>query len=195
MDSGIYTIYNKINGKQYVGSSINIRKRWNEHRSKLRRHKHHSRILQYAWDKYGEGAFIFMREASCPHRYLLKLEQHYINCLKPEYNATSTAGRTTFTDEQKASISLKLKGHVVTEKSKLASTLANTGNKYNQGRKQPPSFYEKANKKIKQITKDGEIVAIWLSINEAGKALGIAPTGIGNCINGWSNPVLGLFGC
>ncbi len=57
--SGIYAITNKINGRQYVGSSINIKKRWACHISGLTRGTSRSVRLQAAWTKYGTESFEF----------------------------------------------------------------------------------------------------------------------------------------
>jgi len=56
---GIYIIQNMDNGKVYVGSTVNLRKRWIKHKFHLNRGDHHSLHLQRAWDKYGESAFVF----------------------------------------------------------------------------------------------------------------------------------------
>lgn len=56
---GIYAIRHRESGKVYIGSSIDIALRWRVHRSQLNCGKHHSRFLQRAWSKYGEGAFVF----------------------------------------------------------------------------------------------------------------------------------------
>lgn len=55
----IYRIRNIIDGKFYVGSTINQRERFRTHRNKLRRGVHHTPHLQNAWRKYGEEAFVF----------------------------------------------------------------------------------------------------------------------------------------
>jgi group I intron endonuclease len=55
----IYQIRNKINNKLYIGSTNNVRKRWNNHRSKLNNKRHENSYLQAAWDKYGEENFEF----------------------------------------------------------------------------------------------------------------------------------------
>lgn len=54
---GIYIIKNSNNHNFYVGSSVNIRSRWIDHRAKLRRGAHHNPVLQNAWNKYGADAF------------------------------------------------------------------------------------------------------------------------------------------
>ncbi len=58
--SGVYAIVNRENGKRYVGSAINIPKRWREHQRGLQRGCHENSYLQGAWNKYGEGAFEFV---------------------------------------------------------------------------------------------------------------------------------------
>lgn len=55
----IYRIRNVVNGKFYVGSTINIKERFRTHRTKLRSGKHHTPHLQAAWSKHGEECFVF----------------------------------------------------------------------------------------------------------------------------------------
>ena len=59
MTSGIYCIENLVNGKKYIGRSVNITRRWNTHRSQLRLNCHPDKFLQNAWNKYGEVNFKF----------------------------------------------------------------------------------------------------------------------------------------
>ena len=59
MKNVIYKIRNVVNDKFYVGSTVNSRKRFWEHRKDLRLGKHTSVALQRAWDKYGEDCFKF----------------------------------------------------------------------------------------------------------------------------------------
>lgn len=56
---GIYKIKNRITHKVYIGESVDIKSRWNTHKSELRRGVHHSERLQKDWKKYGEKAFRF----------------------------------------------------------------------------------------------------------------------------------------
>lgn len=93
MRSGIYQITNEINGKRYVGSAVNVKKRWRAHLSGLRRSQHENQHLQRAFDKFGESAFIFsVLEYVEDTWQLAKREQHYLNTVNPEYNMCPTAG-------------------------------------------------------------------------------------------------------
>lgn len=59
MRKGIYLITNLENNKKYVGKSLDISRRFNEHRMNLNRGTHCNSYLQNAWDKYGEDSFSF----------------------------------------------------------------------------------------------------------------------------------------
>jgi len=59
MARAIYKITNTVNGKFYVGSSVNTRDRFKRHKRLLKRNKHHSAYLQNAWNKHGAEAFVF----------------------------------------------------------------------------------------------------------------------------------------
>lgn len=54
---GIYKLECTANGKVYIGKSKNVKRRIQEHLSKLRKNKHHNRHLQYTYNKYGEDYF------------------------------------------------------------------------------------------------------------------------------------------
>jgi group I intron endonuclease len=92
MASGIYEIVNKANGKRYIGSAINIKRRWNVHRSDLRLGSHHSRALQRAWNKYGDDQFDFRVVELCAKGQLLSREQWHLDVGRPEYNCSPSAG-------------------------------------------------------------------------------------------------------
>lgn len=55
----IYTIRNKINGKQLIGQTVStIDRRWKSHKYGARKGLHHNPHFQRAWNKYGEDAFV-----------------------------------------------------------------------------------------------------------------------------------------
>lgn len=58
--SGIYGIFNPITKKVYIGRSVNLDRRWSEHKSMLRLNKHKNKHLQAAWNIHNEWTFEFV---------------------------------------------------------------------------------------------------------------------------------------
>jgi group I intron endonuclease len=115
MTVGIYVIRCKTTNKAYIGSSKNIRLRWNAHRYKLRKGIHHSKKLQHAWNKYGEESFEFIVAEEVIDGLLSVFEQIYINkfnACKDGYNilthAGTTIGANKIYEEQKVNVNSSL---------------------------------------------------------------------------------------
>lgn len=77
--SGIYKIENLVNGKVYIGSSINIRTRITGHLSDLRTNKHCNKYLQYSFDKYGIESFSVEILIDCKEEDLIYYEEFFMN--------------------------------------------------------------------------------------------------------------------
>ena len=94
MTSGVYWIANKVSGKVYVGSAVNVLRRWRTHRAELRGGRHHSEHLQRSWDKHGEPSFLFELLAECAPENLVSVEQQWMDFFGREwlYNVLPTAG-------------------------------------------------------------------------------------------------------
>ena len=88
---GVYQIKSLINGKSYIGSSINIHKRWRLHKSELTNNKHHSIVLQRHVNKHGikDLQFIILEETD--ESLIIEREQYYIDTLKPYFNIRKIA--------------------------------------------------------------------------------------------------------
>lgn len=86
--SGIYYFINIVNGKRYVGSSIDIYNRLHEHCHNLKYGKAHNKHFQNAWKKYGEDSFMYGILEFCDPQIRFDREQYYIETLSPEYNLT-----------------------------------------------------------------------------------------------------------
>lgn len=130
--SGIYEIVSRSGGKRYVGSAVNLPRRWDEHRSLLARNRHHSPHLQYAWAKYGAGDFEFRVLVVCDRSMLLTYEQTALDALRPEYNVLRVAGSSLgrrFSDETKAKIAAKAKGRKRSAESLAKYSATVTGRK------------------------------------------------------------------
>jgi hypothetical protein len=77
--SGVYAIFNIETSSVYIGSSVNIARRWLKHIRQLRAGTHDNSYLQRSWDKYGEGNFAFVVIQAVPKDQLEVREQHYLD--------------------------------------------------------------------------------------------------------------------
>lgn len=79
---GIYKITNKINGKFYIGQSVDIKRRFMEHRTP------HGKMtsIKLAIKKYGKENFLFEVIEECSVEDLDAREIFWIENLKPQYN-------------------------------------------------------------------------------------------------------------
>lgn len=107
--SGIYKIENLVNGKCYIGSSVNIEKRWSVHVAALKKQRHHSKRLQSSWDKHGRDMFCFsiLELVECLDLLIVR-EQFWIDRKSPWYNIAKVAGSclgVVASDEKKLKIS------------------------------------------------------------------------------------------
>lgn len=95
MITGIYKIKNIVTGKFYVGSAVDIKERWRNHKSQLRHNKHHSIKLQRSYNKHGVDNFVYEIIEECFEDVIIKREQFYIDfcsAVKNGYNCKSIAG-------------------------------------------------------------------------------------------------------
>jgi group I intron endonuclease len=79
-------IVNKINGKCCIGSSVDINKRWAQHKCTLRTNNHKNKHLQNAWNKYGENNFFFKIIFFCEQNDLFLHEQKFLDINVGGYN-------------------------------------------------------------------------------------------------------------
>lgn len=111
--TAIYKISNIINGKFYVGSTVDTRVRFQTHRRQLRKGTHHCAPLQHSWNKHGEAVFRFdvveqveTREGlfDAENRWL---EAHHgkSHCYNVSKHADAPTRGMKFSDEHKAKIS------------------------------------------------------------------------------------------
>lgn len=114
---GIYKIQNKTNGKFYIGSSVDVKGRFYNHKAQLRRNIHDNQHLQNAWNKYGEVSFDFTVLKECPNDTLIIEEQRELNihagkeyCYNISPSADVSMRGVPRSDDVKQKISAALKG-------------------------------------------------------------------------------------
>ena len=138
MISGIYIIQCIVNGKCYIGQSINVDIRLKEHFRKLKTNKHNNVKLQNAWNKYEESAFINFKCINCPIEELDSYEKFYIQLLDSVsfgYNIETGGNcRKIISEESKLKMSTakkgksnKLKGRKLSDELRLKLSLAHKG--------------------------------------------------------------------
>ena len=107
---GIYKITNNINNHCYIGQSIHIEKRWQEHQTKYNWEREFKKPLYLAFQKYGLENFSFEVIEECQPSQLDIKEKYWIdyyNSYQNGYNMTC-GGESNFGDNHP--------GHKLTEK-------------------------------------------------------------------------------
>lgn len=90
---GVYAIVNSVTGYAYIGSSVDIVKRFLDHRKALRRRTHHCIHLQRAWIKHGETSFYYGLVEFVQRASLKRAEQAWIDLCPLPYNTNPFASR------------------------------------------------------------------------------------------------------
>lgn len=90
--SGIYRLTNKLNGKFYIGSSINLKQRFLNYFNFSYIDKRKNFIISRALIDYGYSNFSLEVLEYCDKSLLLEREQYYLNLLNPPYNILKIAG-------------------------------------------------------------------------------------------------------
>lgn len=119
---GVYSIKNITNNQEYIGSSINIRKRLTAHLSLLNNGKHTNVKLQRSYDKYSVNNFSFCVLRLCGQTDLENFEQEWCEKNVPFFNIRkiikSNYG-TKLSEETKLRMSKAKKGKPLNEKQKI----------------------------------------------------------------------------
>lgn len=125
--SGIYAIRNSTNDKVYVGSSVNMHRRSNQHFNDLRNNRHHNNHLQNAWNKYGENSFDFEVLEYVEENQLIEKEKIWLDEFPKEcFNLMEVVEKDfRHSIETKEKISKGNKGKIVSKETRKRLGLAN----------------------------------------------------------------------
>lgn len=123
--SGVYFIKNINTGKVYVGSSVDIYRRWNTHRRELKTNSHHCVKLQNSFAKHGEEAFEYcLAESSNCLKQIAVLEEKWIQIFDAVDNGYNInpfpyqIGLLHKSEEHKKKIGAAHKGRKLSDESK-----------------------------------------------------------------------------
>jgi len=194
MAIGIYKIRNLKNDKIYIGSSINLMKRQRDHFRSLNLKNHYNLKLQRSFNKHSKDNFIFEIILECNKEDLLKMEQYYIDTLKPLYNIRTIANSNLGT-KRSAITKLKMRnaqlGKKMSNESKLKMSAKRIGIKLSDETKLRMKISANNSDKIgtrRIVSKicpiTSNILEIYKSIAEAGIKNNINKNSISNCLAG-----------
>jgi group I intron endonuclease len=177
--SGIYQIQSKSKPDRiYIGSAVNIEKRWKAHIGLLQNNKQPNLKLQNHYNKYGIADLMFSILLGCDKEDLIKTEQYFIDSYNPWFNickkadsqfglkrsdetklklsishkgkATWNKGKTgVYSKETLLKIGLASKGRILTEEHKYKIGLSSKGNKYCLGQIHSKEHKEKISNSMK----------------------------------------------
>lgn len=89
----IYRILSLATKKEYIGSSVDYKRRRYKHFTELKAQKHPNTYLQRHFNKYGKKDLIFsIIEIVDNNTDILLREQFYIDTIKPSFNMCAKAG-------------------------------------------------------------------------------------------------------
>jgi group I intron endonuclease len=155
----IYKITNQKNGMIYIGSSVEVERRWRQHKeSSINENDHHYNYpLMVAFREFGVANFTFeVIDTLSSWEEMIEAEHNWIikeNCVVPNgYNQTDKTDSPMFDPI-------------------IAKKMSNTKR-------------EKYGKRVCEIDNHNNIIGIWESLAEAGEATGLNRFKISNVCNG-----------
>ena len=90
--SGVYKITNTITNDFYIGSSKNVKRRWESHKWPSTWNENPNKQLYKDMKKFGVDKFEFQIIAEVEAEELKEKEQEFIEILKPTYNSNRANG-------------------------------------------------------------------------------------------------------
>ena len=204
----IYLRTNRINGKKYVGQTVDIEQR--QYKWNTISQPYAGKVINAARNKYGINAFEFEILMECKDEEMNRWEMYYIKTLNTKipngYNLTDGGdGRTgyLYSEETRKKISEALKNRTFSEEHKINLSKANKGRKHTNESKRKMSEIRKGKHhseetkiKISNSNKNNptkskpvlqidittnEVIAEFPSAMEVQRQLGYNQTNISDC--------------
>lgn len=214
---GVYMWINKITGARYVGSALDLSRRfmcYYSFKSLTSRVSKSNSVIYRALLKYGHSNFSLEILEYCDKAEVIKREQYYLDSLKPEYNILTTAYSVAGykhreevleliraaaskrkprpqSEETKLKLSELAKGRTPSEETKAKFSEAKRGNTYCLGRAQSEETRSKISEArgiaIKVLDLETNETFIFPSMNKAAKKIGVTHVALSKRFNGTSN--------
>ena len=192
---GIYKITNRVNGKCYIGKSVDINKRWIRHRCCAGSYASTTpdNHLYRAMKKYGIENFEFEVIEECDIKSLCERERCYIELYRSYdrefgYNMT-LGGEGTLKQNRELICELWNSGLTISE---IARHISGSRNTVKDALKESRIDYKsvamtrgimRRSRPVEQHGIDGSLLKIWRSARQAERELHIDHSGISDCCN------------
>ena len=205
---GIYKITNKVNGKVYIGQSIDIERRWKTHLLNAKNEVQNV-LLYQAFQKYGIENFDFSIIEEIPEEKLNEREQYWIryynsyigftnhngynmtlgadgsrgvNCLSKEVEQYDFDGNfiQNFLSVGEAAKKLNIDHSLISACCNKRRKSTGGFQFIYKGEEPPGPYVSKAKKRIGLYNSEGELLQIYDSILDASNAFGCSRAAISN---------------
>jgi group I intron endonuclease len=191
---------NLTNGKKYIGSSVNLSRRfyayYSEQSFKIQLQKEKSAIYS-AILKYGHSNFKLEILEYCELSDVIDREGYYFNLLKPEYNLLPIAGSSLgykYSEEARKKMSIAQTGKNNPMYGTTSPMFGRTGDNHPRFGKSRPEGAGSPSQKIEVFDKDTNQSTIFDSIVAAARALNIHQATISKyLINNRKKPYKGRY--
>ena len=176
--SGIYMWTNLMNNKSYIGSSVDLKRRFLEYFNIKRLLRYSSMAINKALLKYGYSQFSLSILEYCEVDELMIKEKYYLNLLSPKYNKLKEPGSPSRGSGWKHSKETKAKMKIPKSKETIA--------KFSMG--------QQTKQQVEVIDLKLSTKTVYHAVEAAAKVLGIDKRYIENYINlNQIEPVLGRY--
>lgn len=182
---GIYKITNKVNGKIYIGSAINISNRFKTHKRLLKHNKHFNNHLQSSYNKHGVSSFEYEIIEITTEDVMLMRESYWIETLK--------ANSRDYGYNKRLNVSSNL-GIKLSDETRKKLRESHLGHKRSEDANK--KIIESQYKTICQFDMDGNYIRTFNSLQEAAHELNVKyTTSITACLKKRLPSALGFRWC